>query len=48
MSESEKAPSDETLENKAAEEIEPPEVVAHQAEEEPWCAIYSCGSLAPN
>ena len=26
-------------------EIEAPEVIAHKAEDDPWCAIYTCATL---
>jgi hypothetical protein len=33
--------------DKPLEDDESPEVIAHDAEEDPWCGVYSCGSLAP-
>jgi hypothetical protein len=36
------------LDRKTQDDDEAPEVVAHEADEEPWCVAYTCGSLAPD
>jgi hypothetical protein len=41
-------PQNENVGKKLTDEDDAPEVIAHDAEEDPWCAVYSCGSLAPD
>jgi hypothetical protein len=41
-------PQDQPLNDTTTNEDEAPEVIAHQSEEDPWCAIYSCGALKPD